>query len=110
MKVMKIALIAHDKKKEELIGFSKKYKEILEEDLLDVYNLDDLILNTHEDDFETLLNKLDKKLLARIVERSIILFKKKEFKEYGKMQLLKETTKNEYLFEDAEEKEIDIND
>ena len=29
MKVMKIALIAHDKKKEELIGFSKKHKEIL---------------------------------------------------------------------------------
>ena len=26
---MKIALIAHDKKKEELIGFSKKHKEIL---------------------------------------------------------------------------------
>ena len=29
MKVMKIALIAHDKKKEEIIGFSKKYREIL---------------------------------------------------------------------------------
>ena len=29
MKVMKIALIAHDKKKEEIIEFSKKYKEIL---------------------------------------------------------------------------------
>ena len=29
MKVLKIALIAHDKKKEEIIEFSKKYKEIL---------------------------------------------------------------------------------
>lgn len=29
MKVMKIALIAHDKKKEEIIEFAKKYKEIL---------------------------------------------------------------------------------
>lgn len=92
------------------LGLDRKYKEILSEDLLDVYNLDDLIVNTHEDDFEDLLNKLDKKLSARIVERSIILFKKKELKEYGKMELLKEITKNEYLFEDAKEKEIDIND
>jgi methylglyoxal synthase len=29
MTVMKIALIAHDKKKEEIIEFAKKYKEIL---------------------------------------------------------------------------------
>ena len=29
MTVMKIALIAHDKKKEELIGFAKEHKEIL---------------------------------------------------------------------------------
>jgi methylglyoxal synthase len=29
MKVMKIALIAHDKKKQEIIEFAKKYKEIL---------------------------------------------------------------------------------
>ena len=29
MKIMKIALIAHDKKKEEIIEFAKKYKEIL---------------------------------------------------------------------------------
>lgn len=92
------------------LGLDRKYKEILDENLLDLYGLDDLILNTHEDDFEDLLNKLDKKLLARIVERSIILFKKKDLKEYGKMELLKEVTKNEYLFEDAKDKEIDIND
>jgi methylglyoxal synthase len=29
MTIMKIALIAHDKKKEEIIEFAKKYKEIL---------------------------------------------------------------------------------
>lgn len=71
-------------------------------------SLKDFVLRSDEEQFERTLNSMEKGLRNKVVDLSVKLFKMKQLKDYGKMQVIQEITGNEDLFDDAKGSEIDL--
>lgn len=71
-------------------------------------SLKDFVLRSDEEQFERTLNSMEKGLRNKVVDLSVKLFKLKQLKDYGKMQVIQDITGNEDLFDDAKGSEIDL--
>lgn len=92
-----------DKKYEEYFSITKKFNNT---GIATAGDIKEFIINTSANAFEKVLENIDPKLRARIIEVSVALFKLKEFGDYNKMRII-ESYVNDELFDDAEVTEID---
>lgn len=92
-----------DRKYDEYFSLTKKFNN---EGIATAGDIKSFILNTSVNAFEKVMQNIDPKLRARIIEASVALFKLKEFGDYNKMQII-ESYVNDELFDDAKVTEID---
>lgn len=65
--------------------------------------LDNILLNTKYSNFTTLVDKLNNKMVERLVERGVELYKRKKFVDLSKMKVLEKTIGREGFFSELEE-------
>jgi len=92
-----------DRKYEEYFSLNKKFNQ---SGVATAGDIKEFITNTSASAFEKVMQNIDPKLRARIIEASVALFKLKEFGDYNKMQII-ESYVNDELFDDAKVTEID---
>ena len=73
--------------------------ENLYTDLVAPEDVDNFIVKSPDVKFTNTLDKMDKALALKVVERSVILYKAGKFNSLAKLNAIKEFTKNEDLFE-----------
>lgn len=78
----------------ELLGLTKLYKECS----MTLESLDELIEKTTSQEFESLIEDADMKVIERITERAIILSRDGGFDSNYKRNILEEKLNNRYLF------------
>ncbi len=78
------------------------------EETPDEYLFDDLLLESGFEEFREEIDKMKKVVIARLVERAIILYKEKEFADNFKMSYLENKLGLEYTFEDVDRSERPI--
>jgi hypothetical protein len=93
-----------DKKYEEYYSLAKK-KSGEPAEYIDIKNF---ILKAPEKVFEKNMEEMSEKLRSRVVETAVVLFKRKVFSDYNKMEII-ERYVNDELFADARETELDDN-
>lgn len=82
---------------EAVLGFRNHKKGL--SDTPDTIMFDDMLLDYSVEEFERELRTFDIQLIERVMERAIYLYKKKEFSNSFKMDLLEKKLKVEYIFE-----------
>lgn len=93
------------------LGLDKAYAEYFTmnpKDRQDTVSLDDIsefIKKAPVSKFESVLEEVDEKLVLKIIETAVAMFKIGEFGDYRKMQIMRDFTSDD-LFNDAEETEI----
>ena len=76
------------------LGIDSLYKnEINPEDM------DSFVISSEDDKFENPLNKMDKVLAVKVVERAIVLYREGKLNSINKLNVIKELVGNEDLFE-----------
>lgn len=76
------------------LGIDKLYNDIVKPDKIDGF-----ILRTGDKKFKDILERMNKIIAKKVVERAIVLFKEGKFNSISKANILKEFTGNEHLFE-----------
>lgn len=92
-----------DKKYEEYFSITKRFND---SGIATAGDIKDFLIETSANAFEKIMQNIDPKLRARIIEASVTLFKLGEFGDYNKMRII-ESYVHEDLFDDAEETEVD---
>lgn len=94
--ILLVDVLSDDVELEDVLKYlqlDKKYEDFLTPD-----EVDNLILKSNTGKFENIINKSDKNLSERIVERAILLFREGKFNDYSKMEVIKKVSGNEELF------------
>lgn len=94
--ILLVDVLSDDVELEDVLKYlqlDKKYQDFLTPD-----EVDNLILKSNTSKFENIINKSDKNLSERIVERAILLFREGKFNDYSKMEVIKKVSGNEELF------------
>lgn len=93
------------------LGLEKAYAEYFmmnpkdRQDVVSNNDISEFIKKAPVTKFESLLEEADTKLVTKIIETAVAMFKIGEFGDYRKMQIMREFT-NDDLFNDAEDTEI----
>lgn len=82
------------------VGLDKYFKHDV---FIDDGELDDFLTNSPADEFAKVVRSFDEKYQAILFDRAIKLFKDGQFSDYNKMNVVKEISKNDSIFEDAQE-------
>lgn len=94
------------------LGLDRKYEEYFslngskDGGFAQTTDIKDFLVNTPAKSFERIMDSIDPKLRAKIIEIGVTLFKLKEFGDYNKMRIIERYVSDE-LFSDAEETEVD---
>lgn len=70
-----------------------------EEEVLDSYFFDEMLLEYEYEEFEEVIEELDIHAIFRLAERALYLYERKEFANNFKIQLIEKKLKREHLFE-----------
>lgn len=78
------------------LGLAHVYNEL--EDFFEGTYLDDVLLKEAHEEFSRRIKRMDKKLLKKLIARSVELFEENRFNSHDKMLLFQEMTNNEFLY------------